>query len=1027
MANAFSQPGQFKNLKIQSTFDTQLVATVLGAKQARYDSNLQEIDNALAEYGNIDLARPEDKAYLKERLDELTSQVNGAGMQDLSSSAVTRNIEKHLDQALDEKVLAQAGITQQIRQFQSKVKQVQEKIPELYTEQNAAFAMDQAGLQDYYNGADAQGNKVDSLRGRLEYTPYSNLSDKYREILDKDLKVKEGITRKVPDPKNPGQYVETTVKGLDRIDIRNKVLLGLTPQDLKQAEIDAWAKYGDNAKEIYSNYVQPKIDEYQAEIDGLNLNREGKTEAEKAIADNNIEKRQKSIDDLTSNKKSLSEIHRFLGKEELGESLAAIYAPVNTSLKYSTDDGYYKELEMISKRAQSAIGYDDANKNTQPDVRSRKIETEHEDNYIPTQKAETEIESYKQGLDTLFNVAYNRLPEEEKNKFDTAYKQFIEDGELEDNASNKSSFMVQNSGGGKGNYYNVLEVAEAKDLNWRYKQKLEIQVGNYNEALDEKEAVNFTEIFRVLKDRGENENIKMFDEKGNVVSMTKYLSSVENIEDLTAIQKKTLLKSVYADITLSQTKDFDIKGGVNAKNTYNISRSAKLNGESGKSLPMLLNPRDIIYSAYSDEEFTYDFEKLKKDMQLPPQITKKQFKESIQPLMEKSIQSLQGNVPGVLQQSLNVMSKIPLVGGIISWGKEVGETVKTNMAREFGFRNPANNIIIGGEGTKTRKDLEDALQNKLYDDSWGTRDDSVEDDTDLRRVLDDRDSFRSIYEAKMAEDGANFAQNNEVIVEASTGRQGEYVPAFEELKDLGGVKFEDNQPVYVRDEGDHYFAYQTDVEVTKKDDEDSITKNSTRSASIDKTNFKQNSPLLKWLDQQSDRQRVTSDNTKELVSESAGFADAESQRSYIVGMGQLTGIKSEKELAKFTAEGAKNHLLDTHKKIFDGSVEGIKAEALINKIVDNGHLFRIKMQANDRGLYEMAIQYQAKEDGKVKWDNLKVIPTDTNDITGSVSLIDTAPQIFLLDYMDKLLTDIEFRGTKSVKGQLEKLSNIFPE
>lgn len=120
--------------------------------------------------------------------------------------------------------------------------------------------------------------------------------------------------------------------------------------------------------------------------------------------------------------------------------------------------------------------------------------------------------------------------------------------------------MVQNSGGGKGNYYNVLEVAEAKDLNWRYKQKLEIQVGNYNEALDEKEAVNFTEIFRVLKDRGENENIKMFDEKGNVVSMTKYLSSVENIEDLTAIQKKTLLKSVYADITLSQTKDFDIKG-----------------------------------------------------------------------------------------------------------------------------------------------------------------------------------------------------------------------------------------------------------------------------------------------------------------------------------------------------------------------------------------------------------------------------------------------------------------------------------
>jgi hypothetical protein len=261
MASGYSQPGsKYRHLNPVDVFDENLVATVLGSKQQKYDKNLAAIDAAIENYGNIDLARTEDKEYLQQRLQKLTDGINNAGMQDLSSSSVTRNIERHIDQALDDHVMTQAANTATYRKFQEELKTKKEKNPELYNEANVQYAIDKAGLQDWLSGYNKQGEKVDKL-GNLEYNDYYDIN----ESLQKDIEgwaKNLGYTKSIDESGN--EYFVRIGKNetLSEQKVEDYVRLKIQqdPKLVKQMQINAHSQYRGVSEEEILNSVKERAE-----------------------------------------------------------------------------------------------------------------------------------------------------------------------------------------------------------------------------------------------------------------------------------------------------------------------------------------------------------------------------------------------------------------------------------------------------------------------------------------------------------------------------------------------------------------------------------------------------------------------------------------------------------------------------------------------------------------------------------------------------------------------------------------------
>ena len=1013
MASGYSQQGaMYRHLTPIQSQNTELIATVLGSKQASYNKNLAQIDAALAEYGNIDLAREEDKEYLYSRLEALTNEINGAGMQDLSSSSVTRNITRHIDQAIDDNVIEQVANTKKLRNFQTSVAEVKKSNPEQYSDANAGYAMHQAGLQKWMSG------ESDQL-GNLEYTPYVDVSKEYADYFKEQAAVKHGITRKVPTEE--GYFVETEYYGMEEADVRNKVLETLTPQQAKQLEINAWATYGENAEAAYTQTIQPKVDSYKKQIETLTLNMEGKTDAEKAIAQEKVNTLNGAIENLTARKDSPTAMYRFLGTEDLVEGLAATYAPVLTNESYSVNTAALKAAEAQAKAMKAMVGDYDGNKDGLPDVSATDMVTDYEDiNVDMVKRFDEEIARDRQTLQAINNGVYNRLSPEERIKFDNTYQKYLADNDLEDTPLSKSTFFVENSNGGKGGYMNTQEVSAAKRQVFEYKRKTEAREKAFNAALEEREAETMQATISTLKT---NPNIKITDENGRVVSARDFLKGVDSIDDLSEAKKKALKKSIYSDYALSASTNFRRSEGFFGKdesayhpdNAYNVSRIAKINGETGKDLPLLIHPNLIVDSAYSESAFNNNFEEMKRDMQLPANLTKEQFKQHILPLIgSKENPSFMDSVV----EGLDNFSGINFI-------KRTGERFLNNVSAAAGTVNPGKTLIIGGEGTQTRADLERAIQNGTYD-THSFMDNSVEDDATLRNLLDDRGVVQKRFAQKIVDESSPFGQNKIISVQASGTREGEDVIEWNALQQLTpNVTFDKKKQINIielPDDPDYYMVYQTDSEETVKygDKEEQIEKKTSKRAKVLKRELMA-SPVGAWINTKKDVQRITVENTDEITTDPITFANAETHRNYLGSINKqfYGGSKTEGALQHLTSKGAKLYLTQNHKDLFSKVPQ---FQELAERMIDNSHIFNFKIVPNDFGYFDLALQY--KDGNEMK--TLKTIPTTSNDLTDSIAKFDVMPQEFFLDYLHRLFINIRTNGAKSEEAQLKTLLKLFP-
>lgn len=355
MAGYTSTPRQYGEY-IQP-YNIDLIAKALSYKQNKYDAADAQIREKINQIGSLDIIKDQDKGYLLSKLSNMVGDVNNLGSLDLSDSGIVKNLDSHISQSIDDKVLNAYESTKQIRSFQENINQLKEKHPELYNPLNEAYAM--KPIRDYMN-SDKVGENVSSF-GSLQYTPYTDIEGEISKEMDGLLKNMKDGKIKMPDPNDPRQIIERDVRGMDTQEIRAFVGNMVSSKYDAQARINNWGRYqGYSAQGLaqYRNDVEKVIEKKNFDYDSKLLKLETErnsvkdkgqdySEIDSVIHNLKIEK-----DNLKSLKNNMLSNPQYAGglleREIIVDRLSAKYDPFLRKMQDSVvgkNEVYYAELE----------------------------------------------------------------------------------------------------------------------------------------------------------------------------------------------------------------------------------------------------------------------------------------------------------------------------------------------------------------------------------------------------------------------------------------------------------------------------------------------------------------------------------------------------------------------------------------------------------------------------------------------------------------------------------------------------------
>jgi hypothetical protein len=247
--------------------DFQLLGQVLNAKQTQLNSNRNKLQDFRNQLGALDVVKDEDRTYLDQRLDQITEMSNQYANLDLSSDALTNSLIGNMGQVFDENVKAALTGTKILRNEQAEWTKMKEKDITKYSDANYAYAMQKANR---WMTDGKTGTRYNGGGGFIEYaspedTMNKNMPDAIKAATHKRQRAIAGPAGGV------GGIV--TEEYVDRGELQNILLSKLDAKNLRQFDIDAWAKYENKPTELlradYENYSQPQIDEANAKIESL--------------------------------------------------------------------------------------------------------------------------------------------------------------------------------------------------------------------------------------------------------------------------------------------------------------------------------------------------------------------------------------------------------------------------------------------------------------------------------------------------------------------------------------------------------------------------------------------------------------------------------------------------------------------------------------------------------------------------------------------------------------------------------------
>lgn len=335
--------------------DFQLLGQVMNSKQTQLNSNRSKLQDYRNQLGTLDVAKEEDRAYLDQRLDQVTDITNKYANLELSSDALTNSLIGNMGQVFDQNVTAALTGTKILRNEQAEWAKAREKGDGKYSDANYAYAMRQAN--QWLNDG-ATGTRYNGGGGFIEYaSPTEHINKMMPELLKAATHKRQ---RPIAGPAG-GIGGIITEEYVDRNELQSMIQSQLGEKHLRQMQIDAWANYDqlpDNILEQeYNNFTEPKIQENADKITSL--------EAAIANATNPDLKKQyqdsldyaKKEKDSFENENSFSSLMSSRGKRDVYTTLhqAKVFdgfldaysrEPLVVDIEVNAIDSANRELEM---------------------------------------------------------------------------------------------------------------------------------------------------------------------------------------------------------------------------------------------------------------------------------------------------------------------------------------------------------------------------------------------------------------------------------------------------------------------------------------------------------------------------------------------------------------------------------------------------------------------------------------------------------------------------------------------------------
>ena len=264
MASAYSLLARYNDYI--APVDLGLLGQGLAMKQQQYDTNYAMLQQSIQEVANLDLVKPEDINYLKNRLDTVINTVNEAGGLDLSKNSVTQVLNANIRGAIDKNVMNGFLSTQQYRKEQRENEELFKKNPKAYDVRNYADYMEKfdAWYNDGQTGSVYSGNK---------YTPYVDIDAEVRKVL---AQAKDSLKYKVAGstthPDNPYYMVDNEEIGYSPTKV-SEAISSVLANNAPQVAINAkYAMAGNTAEGLVStlreriSMTDDTISKYDANI-----------------------------------------------------------------------------------------------------------------------------------------------------------------------------------------------------------------------------------------------------------------------------------------------------------------------------------------------------------------------------------------------------------------------------------------------------------------------------------------------------------------------------------------------------------------------------------------------------------------------------------------------------------------------------------------------------------------------------------------------------------------------------------------
>lgn len=248
-------------------FDVNLMEKVNSYKQSLFYQNAAKTENMITQLNNTDIANPQQREFLKNKVNDLTTQLNNTGAINYSDMNVANTIEGFgSDIYNDPNIMNGIVSTNHMRQWQNNVQKLKTdpKLNKYYSGANEAWDMEHY-VKPYVSGG------IDSTYdGPTAPKPYTG--NPFTKALDVMKNIRPDIETRI-DPVTGNQFFfSKTEKRALSSDSIAATLDGLIDGDTKQQlKIDSWYNYDYSTGNKFNK--ADGIDIYTQDLDNALSNR----------------------------------------------------------------------------------------------------------------------------------------------------------------------------------------------------------------------------------------------------------------------------------------------------------------------------------------------------------------------------------------------------------------------------------------------------------------------------------------------------------------------------------------------------------------------------------------------------------------------------------------------------------------------------------------------------------------------------------------------------------------------------------